>query len=76
MTGSEAQIVRRRAGNAWHGDFGLLLRECTPAAPAATGANAGSTERKSAPGYKGFVIHAAPDVSLAQELARRDLTIK
>ena len=40
MTGSEGQIVRRRAGNAWHGDFGLLLRECTPAAPAATGANA------------------------------------
>ena len=33
------------------------------------------TERKSAPGYKGFVIHAAPDVTLAQDLARRDLTI-
>ena len=33
------------------------------------------TERNSAPGYKGFVIHAAPDVTLAQDLARRDLTI-
>jgi tRNA nucleotidyltransferase (CCA-adding enzyme) len=33
------------------------------------------TERKSAPGYRGFVIHAAPDVTLAQDLARRDLTI-
>ncbi len=33
------------------------------------------TERKSAPGYRGFVIHAAPDVSLEQDLARRDLTI-
>jgi tRNA nucleotidyltransferase (CCA-adding enzyme) len=33
------------------------------------------TERKSAPGYHGFVIHAAPDVSLADDLVRRDLTI-
>ncbi len=33
------------------------------------------TERNSAPGYKGFVIHAAPDVTLAQDLARRDITI-
>ena len=33
------------------------------------------TERKSAPGYRGFVIHAAPDVTLAQDLLRRDLTI-
>ena len=33
------------------------------------------TERKTAPGYKGFVIHAAPDVTLEQDLARRDITI-
>jgi tRNA nucleotidyltransferase (CCA-adding enzyme) len=33
------------------------------------------TERKVAPGYKGFTIHAAPDVSLEQDLQRRDLTI-
>ncbi len=33
------------------------------------------TERKTAPGYHGFAIHAAPDVTLAQDLARRDLTI-
>jgi tRNA nucleotidyltransferase (CCA-adding enzyme) len=33
------------------------------------------TERKSAPGYKGFVVHADPDVTLEQDLARRDLTI-
>ena len=33
------------------------------------------TERKSAPGYKGFIIHAAPEVTLEQDLARRDLTI-
>ena len=33
------------------------------------------TERKSAPGYHGFQFHAAPDVTLEQDLARRDLTI-
>jgi tRNA nucleotidyltransferase (CCA-adding enzyme) len=33
------------------------------------------TERKTAPGYTGFVVHAAPDVTLEQDLARRDLTI-
>ncbi|MET0216306.1 MAG: multifunctional CCA addition/repair protein [Burkholderiales bacterium] len=33
------------------------------------------TERKTARGYKGFEIHAAPDVSLEADLARRDLTI-
>lgn len=33
------------------------------------------TERNSAPGYKGFAFHAAPDVTLEQDLARRDLTI-
>ena len=33
------------------------------------------TERKTAPGYKGFVVHAAPDVTLEQDLARRDITI-
>lgn len=33
------------------------------------------TERKIAPGYKGFVIHASPDVTLEQDLIRRDLTI-
>ncbi len=33
------------------------------------------TERKSARGYRGFVVHASPDVTLEQDLARRDLTI-
>lgn len=33
------------------------------------------TERKTAPGYHGFAFHAAPDVTLEQDLARRDLTI-
>jgi tRNA nucleotidyltransferase (CCA-adding enzyme) len=33
------------------------------------------TERKSGRGYKGFTIYAAPDVTLEDDLARRDLTI-
>jgi len=33
------------------------------------------TERKSGRGYRGFVVQASPDVTLDQDLARRDLTI-
>lgn len=33
------------------------------------------TERKTAPGYKGFNVHATPDVTLEDDLLRRDLTI-
>ena len=33
------------------------------------------TERKSGHGYTGFVFHASPDVTLEQDLLRRDLTI-
>ena len=33
------------------------------------------TERKTAPGYHGFSVHAAPEVTLEEDLLRRDLTI-
>jgi tRNA nucleotidyltransferase (CCA-adding enzyme) len=33
------------------------------------------TERKTARGYHGFAFHAEPDVTLEQDLGRRDLTI-
>ncbi|MEH6549162.1 MAG: multifunctional CCA addition/repair protein [Pseudomonadales bacterium] len=33
------------------------------------------TERKQGHGYTGFTVYAAPDVTLEQDLARRDLTI-
>jgi tRNA nucleotidyltransferase (CCA-adding enzyme) len=33
------------------------------------------TERKSGRGYRGFVVHTSPDVTLEDDLARRDLTI-
>ena len=33
------------------------------------------TERKSGHGYAGFQVHASPEVTLEEDLARRDLTI-
>jgi tRNA nucleotidyltransferase (CCA-adding enzyme) len=33
------------------------------------------TERKTQPGYTGFHVYAAPEVTLAEDLRRRDLTI-
>jgi tRNA nucleotidyltransferase (CCA-adding enzyme) len=33
------------------------------------------TERKSGRGYRGFTFHVAPDVTLEEDLGRRDLTI-
>ncbi|NMG54344.1 multifunctional CCA addition/repair protein [Aromatoleum aromaticum] len=33
------------------------------------------TERKSGRGYTGFTVHASPDVTLEEDLRRRDLTI-
>jgi tRNA nucleotidyltransferase (CCA-adding enzyme) len=33
------------------------------------------TERKSAPGYRGFVVHAESSVTLEEDLRRRDFTI-
>ncbi len=33
------------------------------------------TERKTAPGYHGFSFHATPNVTLEEDLGRRDLTI-
>ncbi|MCZ8129855.1 MAG: multifunctional CCA addition/repair protein [Steroidobacteraceae bacterium] len=32
-------------------------------------------ERKTGPGYRGFAVHFAPDVTLEEDLRRRDLTI-
>ena len=33
------------------------------------------TERKTGAGYKGFIVHASSEVTLEEDLARRDLTI-
>lgn len=33
------------------------------------------TERKTSPGYKGFDVHASPEITLEEDLHRRDLSI-
>jgi tRNA nucleotidyltransferase (CCA-adding enzyme) len=33
------------------------------------------TERKTAPGYAGFTVHATPEVTLEEDLSRRDFTM-
>ncbi|MEO7251131.1 MAG: multifunctional CCA addition/repair protein [Arenimonas sp.] len=33
------------------------------------------TERKTAPGYRGFVFHADPEITLEEDLGRRDFTV-
>jgi len=33
------------------------------------------SERKSGKGYRGFTVHASPEVTLEEDLARRDLTV-
>lgn len=51
-------------------DFPVFLHPITQAEYALA-----RTERKTAPGYKGFIFHADTAVTLEQDLARRDLTI-
>jgi tRNA nucleotidyltransferase (CCA-adding enzyme) len=50
-------------------DFPVFLH------PQTRGTALARTERKSGRGYKGFTVHAAPDVTLEDDLRRRDLTI-
>jgi len=51
-------------------DFPVFLHPATHAEYALA-----RTERKTAPGYQGFVFHTAADVTLEEDLARRDFTI-
>ncbi len=52
------------------GDFPVFLHPVTKEEYALA-----RTERKSGRGYKGFVFHTGADVTLEEDLARRDLTI-
>ncbi|WP_188396092.1 multifunctional CCA addition/repair protein [Oxalicibacterium flavum] len=51
-------------------DFPVFLHPVTHAEYALA-----RTERKTAPGYRGFVFHTDPGVTLEEDLVRRDLTI-
>jgi tRNA nucleotidyltransferase (CCA-adding enzyme) len=70
VVGSSAEEMARLGFRPVGKDFPVFLHPQTQAEYALA-----RTERKTARGYKGFSIYAAPDVTLAQDLARRDLTI-
>jgi len=70
VVGSDPQEMARLGYRPVGADFPVFLHPQTHEEYALA-----RTERKTAPGYKGFAFHAAPDVTLEQDLARRDLTI-
>ncbi len=70
VVGSSAEEMARLGFRPVGKDFPVFLHPDTHAEYALA-----RTERKTAQGYKGFSIYAAPDVTLEQDLARRDLTI-
>lgn len=70
VVGSTPEEMERRGFRAVGKDFPVFLHPQTHEEYALA-----RTERKSGRGYKGFAVHAAPEVTLEQDLARRDLTI-
>jgi len=70
VVGASAQAMRRRGFTQVGKDFPVFLHPETKDEYALA-----RTERKRAPGYHGFDVYAAPEVTLEQDLARRDLTI-
>lgn len=70
VVGSTPEEMRARGFRPVGKDFPVFLHPRTQEEYALA-----RTERKTAPGYHGFVFHAAPDVSLEDDLRRRDLTI-
>ncbi len=70
VVGETPQAMLARGFRAVGKDFPVFLHPHTQEEYALA-----RTERKSGHGYTGFVCHAAPDVTLEEDLARRDLTI-
>jgi tRNA nucleotidyltransferase (CCA-adding enzyme) len=70
VVGSTPQAMRDAGFIAVGADFPVFLHPETKEEYALA-----RTERKTAPGYRGFQFHASPDVTLEQDLSRRDLTI-
>ena len=70
VVGADPQTMRAAGYVAVGKDFPVFLHPETHEEYALA-----RTERKTAPGYHGFAFHAAADVTLEQDLARRDLTI-
>jgi tRNA nucleotidyltransferase (CCA-adding enzyme) len=70
VVGSSPEEMMKRGFRPVGADFPVFLHPDTHEEYALA-----RTERKTGPGYKGFAFHAAPDVTLEDDLRRRDLTI-
>lgn len=70
VVGAAPADMTRRGFTPVGGDFPVFLHPQTHEEYALA-----RTERKTGLGYKGFVFHAGPDVTLADDLGRRDLTV-
>ena len=70
VVGADPDAMVRQGFKAVGADFPVFLHPETHEEYALA-----RTERKTGPGYKGFRFHAAPDVTLEDDLQRRDLTI-
>ena len=70
VVGADPEEMRRRGFVPVGKEFPVFLHPRTKEEYALA-----RTERKTGPGYHGFVVHAEPGVTLEQDLARRDLTI-
>lgn len=70
VVGATAADLERRGFRSVGRDFPVFLHPETQEEYALA-----RTERKTAPGYRGFEVDSSPEVTLEQDLARRDLTI-
>ncbi|WP_455565519.1 polynucleotide adenylyltransferase [Modicisalibacter luteus] len=70
VVGTTPEEMRRRGFRPVGRDFPVFLHPETHEEYALA-----RTERKQGHGYTGFVVHASPEVTLEEDLARRDLTI-
>jgi tRNA nucleotidyltransferase (CCA-adding enzyme) len=70
VVGATADDLTRRGFKQVGRDFPVFLHPDSKAEYALA-----RTERKTAPGYRGFAVHADPAVTLEEDLRRRDLTI-
>lgn len=70
VVGATPEAMARQGFRAVGSDFPVFLHPGTHEEYALA-----RTERKTGPGYRGFAFHASPDVTLEEDLRRRDLTI-
>ncbi len=70
VVGATPEEMRRRGFRQVGRDFPVFLHPETGEEYALA-----RTERKTGRGHRGFVVHSSPEVTLEEDLARRDLTI-